>query len=188
VREKLGYSVGADMISKVLRGSKEKRLTDMGLQNLSTYNLMQGSGNTEVRELIDLLELEGYVQTEQEHRTLQLTAKARDILFTGQQLKKKTRKEELKPVPTLTREAVRPLNGTEKDLFEALRELRASIARERQLPAYMIFSDATLRDMAVRVPVNLTEFRRVSGVGQTKTTWYGQQFVERIREFVSQQN
>ncbi len=188
VREKLGYSVGADMISKVLRGSKEKRLTDMGLQNLSTYNLMQGSGNTEVRELIDLLELEGYVQTEQEHRTLQLTAKARDILFTGQQLKKKTRKEELKPIPASTREATRPLNGTEKDLFEALRELRASIARERQLPAYMIFSDATLRDMAVRVPVNLTEFRRVSGVGQTKTTWYGQQFVERIREFVSQQN
>ena len=185
VREKLGYCVGADMISKILRGSKDKRIEEKGLGSLSTCGIMKGSSNAYIRELIDLLELEGYLTTEQEHRTLRLTGKAREILFQGKTLGKKTRKEEVKPTAAAG-DSIRPLNPAEKALYTELRALRGELARERGLPAYMIFSDATLRDMALRMPVNLSEFRRVSGVGQTKTTWYGQQFVEAIRAFLAE--
>ncbi len=187
VRDRLNYNVGADLISKILRGSGDKRIDEKGLRSLSTCGIMKGYGQSEVRELIDLLELQGYLQTEREHRTLQLTGKAREILFGGKTLEKKTRKEEVRPTSAPTKDSARPLTPTEKDLYEVLRAMRGDLARERHLPAYMIFSDATLRDMAIRMPVNLTEFRRVSGVGQTKTSWYGQQFVERIREFMAEQ-
>ena len=75
------------------------------------------------------------------------------------------------------------LTGPTSDLYEALRELRAELAAEHNIPAYVIFSNATLSDMAKKMPKNMTEFRRVSGVGEIKANWYGKQFIQRIKEF-----
>ena len=79
------------------------------------------------------------------------------------------------------------LTGEVSDLYEALRELRAELAAEHKIPAYVIFSNATLSDMAKKKPKNMTEFRKVSGVGELKANWYGKQFLARIKEFQAEQ-
>jgi ATP-dependent DNA helicase RecQ len=71
----------------------------------------------------------------------------------------------------------------DKGLFEALRTLRASLARERGVPAYVVFGDAALRDMARRRPSTLDRFLDVKGVGQTKCEQYGRVTIEKIRAY-----
>ena len=66
-----------------------------------------------------------------------------------------------------------------KEFFEALRLLE----KEKGIPAYVIFSNATLTDMARKRPRNMSEFRRISGVGEIKAAWYGKAFLEFIREY-----
>ena len=79
------------------------------------------------------------------------------------------------------------LDPQDADLFEALRSLRGELAREAQMPAFMVFSNATLTDMAKKKPRTMSEFRKVSGVGEIKANWYGKQFLERIGSFLEEQ-
>ena len=76
------------------------------------------------------------------------------------------------------------LSTGEADLYEALRQLRARLAEEANVPAYVVFSNATLQDMARKKPRNSTEFKRVSGVGELKCKWYGNAFLAEIRKFL----
>ena len=71
----------------------------------------------------------------------------------------------------------------EESLFEALRSLRKRIADEQGVPPYIVFSDATLRELAAHRPTSLTAFRSISGVGDVKLERYGQIFVQAISEF-----
>lgn len=76
-------------------------------------------------------------------------------------------------------------NGKEHELFEALQVVRLMIAKKRGVPAYVIFSDATLHDMCRRLPTTQEEFRMVNGVGETKLKLYGERFMNVIRKSVS---
>ena len=75
------------------------------------------------------------------------------------------------------------LTSEAADLFDVLKELRASLAKEAGIPAYVVFSNATLSDMAKKKPKTLSEFRKVSGVGEIKAAWYGKAFLDRIRSY-----
>ena len=184
VSDRLGYFVGAAMIARVLQGSREKRLLQLGLDDLSTYGLMKNMGRTAIRGMIDHLEAEGYLITESEHQTLRLTEKAGLVLFRGQQVVMRRRVEK-EDVPEV--HSVQKLDPQDADLFEALRSLRGELAREAQMPAFMVFSNATLTDMAKKKPRTMSEFRKVSGVGEIKANWYGKQFLERIGSFLEEQ-
>ena len=87
-------------------------------------------------------------------------------------------------------EAVIPLTGVQKvsaedtDLFDVLKELRAALAKEAGIPAYVVFSNATLTDMAKKKPKTMSEFRKVSGVGEIKAAWYGTAFLKRIQQYI----
>ena len=83
--------------------------------------------------------------------------------------------------------AVTKLSGGEADLYDLLRQLRGKLAREANIPAYVVFSNATLQDMARKKPRTMTDFKRVSGVGELKASWYGKAFLERIREYLDSQ-
>jgi len=84
--------------------------------------------------------------------------------------------------PARGRKAAKPAaTGGDDALFEALRILRKHLADEAGMPPYIIFNDASLRDMAQRQPTTLEEFATIVGVGQAKLTRYGPQFVEIIR-------
>lgn len=177
---KLGYTVGIRMLSNVLRGSRNKRVLELGLEELSTYGLLKSRGRSEVHAMVEQLEADGYLEEDRETLTLQLTQKAGQVLYHGKQV---TMKVEVEPEETPAKANAETLGGTEAELFEVLKELRGKLAREAGIPAYVVFSNATLTDMARKRPRNLSQFRRVSGVGELKAAWYGEAFLEQIRLF-----
>lgn len=178
-RDSLGYYVGQDQISKCLRGSRDKRVLELNLQELTTYGLMKDKGRTQIRAMIGTLEGEGYLRTQTEHQSLCLTEKAGEVLFHGKKVSMLVEKEETQKVFGVPK----TIAGVDGDLLDGLKELRLQLAKEAGVPAYVVFSNATLEDMAKKKPRNLSEFKRVSGVGELKAQWYGKQFLERICQF-----
>ena len=87
------------------------------------------------------------------------------------------------PVPTRAPEPVRPVEPNNPELFARLRALRKALAAEAQVPAYFIFSDRALLEMAAQRPQNETQFLGINGVGQAKLAKYGGCFLEAIRNF-----
>lgn len=184
IHDKLGYHVGIAVIARVLQGSKEKKLLQLGLDDLSTYGLMKATGRTEIRAMADHLEGLGYLLTESEHQTVRLTPKASQVLYRGQPVQMLVQKEKEELVSPA---AATKLSGDEADLYDLLRELRGKLAREANIPAYVVFSNATLQDMARKKPRTMMDFRQVSGVGELKASWYGKVFLERIRKYLDSQ-
>ena len=178
-RDALGYYVGQDLISRSLRGSRDKRVLELGLQDLTTYGLMKDKGRSQIRAIIGALEGEGYLRTDLAHQSLCLTEKAGEVLYRGKKVTMLQEKEEIPPALGIPK----AMTGADGDLFDCLKELRMTLAKEAGIPAYVVFSNATLEDMAKKKPKNLSEFKRVSGVGELKAQWYGKQFLERIRQF-----
>ena len=185
VRDKLGYEIGLNLLGNVLRGSKNKRVQELSLNELTTYGLLKDRSRSDVHAMIDHLEVEGYLVTDQEFQTIGLTAAAAQVLYHG---KKVQMKVEVEPEPEMTT----PFLGAPKldlqdaDLFDVLKELRASLAKEAGIPAYVVFSNATLTDMAKKKPKTLSEFRKVSGVGEIKAAWYGAAFLDRIKTYTAE--
>lgn len=180
IQDKLGYSVGINMIGNVLRESKNKRILDLGLNELSTYGLLKNRTRSEIHAMIDHLEAEGYLESEQEFQTIQLTANAGQVLYHG---KKVFMKVEVEPPEIAAAVPAVKLADGDAELFDVLKELRAKLAKEAAIPAYVVFSNATLSDMARKKPKTMSEFRKVSGVGEIKAAWYGTAFLNQIRTF-----
>lgn len=74
----------------------------------------------------------------------------------------------------------------EVELFERLRELRAKIAREENIPSYIIFSDKTLTEMSVKLPADKAEMLKITGVGENKFEKYGRRFLDEIADYQSE--
>ena len=180
IRDKLGYDVGIQLLGNVLRGSKNKRVLELCLNELTTYGLLKEKGRSDIHAMVDHLEAEGYLLSEPEFRTIGLTAAAGEVLYRGKSVQMKV---EAEPEVPAAATGVPKLPGEAADLFDALKELRGSLAKEAGIPAYVVFSNATLTDMAKKKPKTLSEFRRVSGVGEIKAAWYGTAFLQRIRQY-----
>ena len=181
VRDKLGYGVGITVIGRVLRGSKDQKVLEQGLNRLSTYGILPEKSRTEIRAIAGHLEAEGYLETEPEHQTLRLTPKAAEILYQGKPVQMPMRKA---PEPISVKSPVpAALTAMDADLYDVLRALRARLAKESNVPPFVIFSNATLQDMAQKKPTTVTAFKRVSGVGELKATWYAKPFLEAIKQF-----
>ena len=178
IYDKRGCWVGASVVARTLRGSRDKRILEMGLDSLPTYGLMKDHGRSEIHSMLDHLEAEGYVQSEQEYQTLFLTQKAARVLFHGEQVMMKMERQ-IQPSQEEKR-----LTAENADLFDVLKELCFQLAKEAGVPAFVIFSNATLVDMAQKQPKTLSEFKRVSGVGEIKAAWYGEAFLSKIRSYL----
>ena len=181
--DKLGYSVGINMIGNILRGSRNKRILELRLDELSTYGLLKKRTRSDIHAMIHHLEAEGYLESEYEFQTISMTAKAHQILYHGAKI---TMKIEVEPEQQI-QHSVKKLSDLEQDLFDALKELRANLAKEAGIPAYVVFSNATLSDMARKKPKTLSEFRKVSGVGEIKAAWYGNTFLNCIQQCSEEQ-
>lgn len=176
----LGYSLGTTLVVRILHGSKEKRIQELHLETLSTYGIMHNVTRPEIREMIEVLEKQGYILTHPERGDINLTAKAREVLFHGETVKMLVRTKtkggaEKRPSPSQNAPA---------QLLETLKALRYHLAKEENVPAYIVFSNATLQDMAIKAPVTMEEFLGVSGVGKYKAERYGEAFLAAIREAV----
>jgi len=180
IEDKLGYNVGIQMIGNVLRGSRNKRILELKLDELTTYGLLKDRTRSEIHAIVDHLEAEGYLQSEQEFQTLFLTAAASKVLYHSEKV---LMKREVEPEEAAAAAPSAKMDGYETELFDVLKELRGRLAKEAGIPAYVVFSNATLMDMARKKPQNTTQFRKVSGVGEIKAAWYADAFLKCIREF-----
>ena len=180
IHEQLGYSLGITLVVRVLHGSREKRIKELRLDRLSTYGLMNHVPRAEIREMISALENQGYIMTHPDRGDLNLTDKAREVLFHGEKVKMLVRKKKREK----SRKEDASSNPNTAGLLEELKALRLTLAKEENMPAYIVFSNATLKDMAQKAPVTVAEFLAVSGVGKFKAERYGQRFLTAIKKYM----
>lgn len=177
VQGKLGYYVGADLLSKVLRGSRSQRVLTLGLDGLTTYGLLRDTSEALTRRYLEALEEAGYLVTEPVHKTLRPTPQAGEVLFRGSKVFLTQRAA---PAVFRPREEGLERSGQQpedQELMAALKATRLQLARQEEVPLYVIFSNATLADMARRRPQTMEEFLSVSGVGEVKARKYGAAFL-----------
>jgi ATP-dependent DNA helicase RecQ len=176
-----GERFGAGHILDVILGADTKKIREYGHNAIKTYGAGRGKQAKHWKRVLgELLAQEAITREGGQYPILRLTNKGRAILFGRQRIHALRRKEE--------KAAEREINRYEAgmrsaELFEKLRALRRAIAKEHEVPPFIIFSDRTLREMSVRMPMNLEEMRRVSGVGEMKCRNYGESFVSAIREY-----
>jgi ATP-dependent DNA helicase RecQ len=169
---------GGDYTAKVLLGSQEQRILQMGHNYLSTYGLLSNETLRTIRDWIEQLVTQDFLEKVGEYNVLRVTTGGRELL-RGEQTPRLLR-------PTKPAKAAKPKavadswDGVDRGLFDDLRQLRREQATAENVPAYIVFGDAALRDMARRRPTTPAGFRLVKGVGEKKLANYGDQFIERI--------
>lgn len=183
IHDKLGYDLGINMAGSILRGSRNKRILELKLDELSTYGLLKNRTRSEIHAMIDHLDAEGYLESDHEFQTISLTAAASQVLYQGKTV---VMKVEVEPEEIAAPASVSRLTAGDMDLFDTLKELRGKLAKEAGIPAYVVFSNATLTDMAKKKPKTMSEFRKVSGVGEIKAAWYGNAFIKQIKEYMDE--
>lgn len=173
-----GQRYGKTVICDVLKGSKSEKILKAELNNQSTYGIMKEVTARHIFGTIDFLAEKEYISSDNETEVLKLLPKSRDVLFGRERLVMKKVENSEKVVKTHRPEV--PVNS---DLLDALKALRKGIASKKSVPAYVIFTDATLIDMCKKCPETPDEMLEVSGVGRTKLDKFGKQFLEEIAKF-----
>ncbi|MBU5594824.1 DNA helicase RecQ [Amphibacillus sp. MSJ-3] len=168
---------GTGLTAKVLKGSKDKKVKQFQLDHLSTYGLMKQRTEKEITNFIHFLVAENYLTTgDQKYPILKLTPKAADVL-------KNNMKVWMHQTEIQQNEAV----DFDRKLFEQMRLLRKELADQDGVPPYIIFSDATLKELCRFLPENKTEMLQIKGIGLKKFDSYGQAFLELIQLKTSDQ-
>ncbi len=215
IEKKYPNGVGVTVCVRMLHGSKEQRVMQLRLDTLPTYGIMHDVDRPKIREYIDQLVTQGYLQvTEGEYPVLRLTDKSREVLFRGTLVTMPVRK--LPPAIDSSDKSPfdkspfdkspfdkspfdkAPLNESrglskkarfsiddapiEDDVLSALKALRSRLAQEAGVPAYIVFSNAALAEMAAKLPRTMSEFLNVSGVGEVKASRYGSAFLQVIKD------
>jgi ATP-dependent DNA helicase RecQ len=161
---------GTTMVAQVLRGSADQRVLRFGFDKLSTYGLFSTRSIADIKLLIQRFIATGYLAlTESEYPVVRLQDSAYAVMRGEKKVLQQIHKEkERGPV--------------HMELFDLLRTLRKELAVRDHLPPYLIFSDATLRDMCAVQPETLDEMREVKGIGDFKLKKYGQSFLDCLTE------
>lgn len=179
---------GIAMIIGILRGSKSEKITRLNLETLSTYGIAKEISDKRLHEIINFLVENDYLaQSNSEYPVLLLGKRANEVLREKAIVKMKLVTEEVleSKMQKSNKSNSAEIFSIDMDLFGELKALRMGIAREEGVPAYIVFSDASLRDMCVRLPVNSDELLEVSGVGKQKLNKYGNKFISMIISYLS---
>ncbi len=171
-----GQRYGVTHLVDVLLGKANKRVKELGHQQVSTFGVGKDLSQPLWRSVYRQLVARGYVTvTSESHGGLLLTEKSRKLLRGEERLELRRDRYEVHE-----KIAVGPapqLHGENAELWEELRALRMNLARDRSVPPFQVFSDATLRGMMARMPVTSGQLLEVSGVGQYKLEQYGDAFL-----------
>lgn len=168
---------GASTIIDVLAGSQKESIINAGLDDQSTYGIMSKTKKAAISELITKLIDEEYIhQTEGKYPILEVTQKSYPILKGQKSLTMRLAVKE-----DLHREIQQA--EIDRSLFDKLKERRKYLADKASVPPYVIFSDASLRDMCAKLPTNENDFLRISGVGIKKQAKYAKEFIPIIKEY-----
>ncbi len=171
--KRMGERFGVGMTAKVLKGSNDKKLHNFGLHKLTTYGILSAYTEKELTERIHFLVAEKLLDTEEgRFPTLKLNKESVEVLKGRRTVWIYTA-----PIP-VTEEADYHL-----DLFDNLRRLRKKLADEKGVPPYVLFSDATLKELSRYFPDNKEDMLTIKGVGEKKFEQYGDAFLGAIVEW-----
>ena len=174
-RQKFGVGQNVD----ILLGKRTEKVTQFRHDELSTFGIGSDLSEAQWRAVVRQLLAQGLLAVEGDHGTLVLTDASDAVL--KRQTTVTMRREPERPVKAArTKQATVELPAEAAPVFERLRSWRAGAAKEQGVPAYVIFHDATLREIATRAPTSLTELSAVNGVGETKLARYGEQILETL--------
>ena len=174
---------GKTVVAAVLTGSKSEQINRFHLDTLSTYGIMHEQTAVRVRQLIDVLLERGLLTADPERYNALFLTQTGNALMRGRgELCIKLPRE--KKPETAARRTEELAADVDEKLFEKLRALRTKVAQRAGVPPYVVFSNATLADMAARQPKSEYELLGVRGVGEAKARRYGAEFVDCIRAYL----
>lgn len=177
-----GQRFGVGHLIDILRGSENERIKQLGHDQLSTYGIGRDTDERTWRGVFRQLVAASLLEVDSEgHGGLRLTDASRQVLKGERQVM--MRREN--PAAGRERSAQRtglPVQPQDLVLFNALRGLRAELAKEQNVPAFVIFHDSTLRNIAEQRPTSIDALSRVGGIGGGKLARYGAQLIEIVRE------
>lgn len=180
MRERFGVS----LIAAVLKGSRNKKVLQYGFDQLPTYAMLRALTEKQISELINLFIAEGYLRlSEGQYPIVQLEPLAVDVLKGNHTVMMRApeaeknvsdskRKKSYDAGPSAVNEVV----------FEQLRLIRRELAERDRVPSYIIFNDATLREMSVICPTSEVAMLKIKGVGEVKFRKYGKPFLDFFQE------
>ncbi len=175
-----GERFGMLTIIDILRGSKNEKIRNSHLDTLTTYGIMESVPKEYIRQVIEFLLVQSYIQaTTDGYQVLKIQPKAYAVLRGQQSLHMRV----LQQPDNMESSVPTSYVEIDEELFQQLKALRAKIAKVQSVPAFVIFTDAALRDMCIKLPQNLKSFLEVNGVGQTKANRYGERFIKLIRAY-----
>ncbi|MFD0993244.1 DNA helicase RecQ [Tenacibaculum geojense] len=170
----------------VLRGANNASIHEKNYQQLKTFGVGSDISWRDWQHYLIQLINQGFCQIAFHlNNALQLTSFSEKVLFQGEKVQLTTPVEVTKETPAKVK-ATKKKSATKDSLFERLRKLRYRIAQEEDIAAYLIFSDATLRELETQRPQTDDEFLAISGVGQRKLEVYGGEFMEEIKSFIKE--
>lgn len=173
---------GVTMIAKILRGSNDAKIRQFGFDSLSVYGKMSGRPEKEIVQLIHALIADGYLRlTDSQYPVVQLDEPVRGVIEGRERVYRRVE-------PAVVRRRGRGGSGAgdgepyDSELFEKLRQLRKTMADREGVPPFVIFHDATLREMSQRMPATEQELRGIKGIGDAKFAKYGREFLRLLQE------
>lgn len=177
---------GLTYLVDFLRGSKSEKIKSWH-KSLSTYGTGKDLTKEEWFSHLKNLIARGYVEQSGEYPVIKLNKKSEDILNGKEKvlLVVAGGKKEIAAdtSPSTNTSNVASIEDCEKELFDILKVARMAIAAEEHVPAYIIFSDATLVELATYLPLTLDDVRKISGFGENKTARYGEQFLKMVQAY-----
>jgi ATP-dependent DNA helicase RecQ len=177
---RVGESFGAEHIIDILSGASTERIRRWHHDELSTYNLMKGTDRKTLMNLLYQLIDDGLLErTSDERPVLRLNDASREVLRGNRTVQLLQPKIKIRK----TRYSEKSWEAIDTGLFEALRTLRRKLAEERGVPAYVLFNDATLRDMARLKPGSTEALLGIRGVGDRKLADLGDRFLKTIADY-----
>ncbi len=179
-----GQRFGVGHLIDILRGSETDRIKQLGHDQLSTYGIGRDLDSRAWRGVFRQLVAASLLEVDAEgHGGLRLTDASRDVLKGRRQvmMRRDTTSAATRDRSSAPRSGL-PVQPQDLVLFNALRGLRAELAREQNVPAFVIFHDSTLRNIAEQRPTSVGALARVGGIGGSKLARYGQRLVEIVRE------
>jgi ATP-dependent DNA helicase RecQ len=179
-----GQRFGAGHLIDVLRGRDTPRVRQLGHDRLTTFGVGKELGVDAWRSVVRQLTARGYLVTDDEgHGSLRLGAASAGLLRGDRGVELRRDPAPRARPSRASRRRPEPPTGPASELFEELRRVRLELARGQGVPPYVVFHDATLREMAERLPGSLAELSTLPGVGRAKLERYGQAFLGAIAEF-----
>lgn len=182
-----GFSFGAQQIIDILRGKQTQKILQFGHERLSTFGIGADLDVMQWRSILRQLVMLKLVRVDHERfNTLRLTEACREVLRGERQLRlrrpakavPKQRADRRSVDKTRISAEVADVTGVEEGMYEALRAWRRDVSKQHGVPAYTVFHDSTLRELARVRPRSLAALRGISGVGATKLERYGEALLE----------